>query len=58
MPETRKQLKGGAEIQYPNYTIIDPQTGKIVEEKIGNKSMTLSEFWKTQRMSNHIWEVK
>lgn len=58
MLETRKQLKGGTEIQYPTYTIIDLQTGKIVEQKIGNESMTLDEFWKTQKMSNHIWEVK
>lgn len=59
MPETRKQLKGGGtKLRYPTYTIIDLQTGEIVEQKIGNESMTLSEFWETQRMSNHIWEVK
>lgn len=58
MPETRKQLKGGAKMQYPTYTVIDLQTGEIVEEKIGNESMTLSEFWKKNHMSDHIWEVK
>jgi len=58
MPETKINPKVG----FTKFKATKKSSEKLAKKSLSstseNKTMTLSEFWKTQRMSNHIWEVK
>lgn len=58
MPETKINTNA----KFTKFKVTEKSSEKLAKKSSpstsGNKTMTLSEFWKTQRMSNHIWEVK